>query len=167
MSNVVNRVRQEQKSAPWLTSVPAGKPAFLDFRLGGSVHEYSIPNTRALLTWLGVRITHHVERDYAERFRIHGFGSFCSLDEICIAALLRHAESVEFRPNPEDLGVMLRYIALQDKIWGFGRYRPQSEIPSPSPEHAEAFWLKWYDDWHNGGWRKWTDKGPYHPDFLR
>ena len=151
---------------PARLSIPAQKPAFIDFRLGGPVHEYSIPNTRALLDWLGARVIHCVRRYRAEHFSIHGLGGYHSLDDACIAELICLADRVDFRPNPEDLGIMLRYIALQDKVWGHGFYRPMSEIPSPRPEHAEEFWRRWYSDFCNGGWRKHSTE-PYHPNFLR
>jgi len=166
MSNNVLR-NGLHKSALWLTSVPAGKPAFFDFRLSGTALEYSIPNTRAFLDWLGVRITHHVRKHDTEFFAVRGFSPYYRLSDDCIAALIRRAESVEFYPEPEDLGMLLRCIALQDKAWGFGLYRPQSEIPSPSPEHAEAFWRRWYGDWHRSFWRREEPVEPYHPDFLR
>ena len=151
---------------PARLSIPPQKPAFIDFRVGGTIHEYSIPNTRAFLDWLGVRVTHHVWRGWGEHFRIHGLGKHHSIDDACIAELIRIAGSVEFRPNPEDLAIMLRYIALQDKTWGYGFYRPQSEIPSPAPDDAEAFWQRWYSDFCNGGWREHSTE-PYHPNVLR
>src|SRR6476660_4943406 len=121
-------------NASALISIRAKKPAFVDFRLGGTVLGCSIPNTRAFLAWLGVRITHHVRSDRGEHFRIHGFGEHHSPSDECIDQLIRIARQVEFFLQPEDLGVMLRYIALQDKAWGHGQYRPMSEIPSPKPE---------------------------------
>lgn len=144
-----------------------GKPAFVDFRLSGTVLDYSIPNVRAFLEWLGVRITQRAGRYNAEYFAIHGLEPYRRLDDVCIAELLRRADRVGFHPSPEDLGMMLRIIALQDKVWGYGFYRPRSEIPSPKPEYAEEFWERWFLDWHRD--RRWREDTvePYWPDFLR
>ena len=118
---------------PARLSIPPQKPAFIDFRVGGTIHEYSIPNTRAFLDWLGVRVTHHVWRGWGEHFRIHGLGKHHSIDDACIAELIRIAGSVEFRPNPEDLAIMLRYIALQDKTWGYGFIDHKAKYHRPRP----------------------------------